>query len=280
VEHNGWTPAMLARDRGHIGIAERLGGGAGSNDHLVVELAAAVQAGDAAAVRALLEQGAKPGSVTRTGDPILAEAIRSGHVEIVDLLLDAGASPHTTQYGQPVILYATQLGDTLLIATLLEHGANARTPGIATYAAGAGSVAVLEQLRRAGADLREHGDAPLRQAAFSGRADAVRYLLSLGADPNAADENGVRPLGRAAARGGIETTRVLLEAGANPNLDSWTPLMGAAMSGDTVLMALLLEFGADAQRRDESGKSAADYARGAGKPWAAEWLARRARSGR
>lgn len=273
---SGWTPGMLARDEGHLGLAKRLGAGDGTPQQLAVDLAAAVMRSDVGAVEQLLEQGADAGSASRFGHPVLVEAVRRGRADIAELLLEAGASPHVEQHGVPLFTLATQAGDTLLMAALLRHGADASVAGAATHAAGAGAVAVLRQLHAAGADLREHGDAPLRQAAFGGHGEAVAYLLSLGADPNAPDANGTRPLDRAVARGGLETTRVLLEAGADPNgPDDWTPLMDAAMSADTAMMALLLEFGADPARRDESGKNAADFARGAGKAWAADWLDRR-----
>ena len=275
---NGWTPAMIARDAGHTAIAERLGGGSGSTAQLTVDLGNAITSRDSTAVTELLAQGANPAGVMRTGQPFLAEAVRSGSVPTVRALLEAGASPHIEQYGVPIITLAMQSGDTLMIATLMRHGANVRIPGTATYAAGAGSVQVLQQLRAAGADLRENTDAPLRAAAFGGHAEAARYLLSIGADPNAQDEHELRPIDRAAARGGLEVTRVLLEGGADPNSgpEGWTPLMGAAMSGDTLMMDLLLEFGADPHRRDGEGKNAADYARGAGNGWVPLWLSERA----
>lgn len=275
---NGWTPAMLARENGHVAIAQRLGGGAGTADQLSVDLARAVREVDTARVRALLDSGANPGTITRTSDHLLAEVIRRGEVDVARLLLQAGASPNIEQYGVPLFTLAQQLGDTAMVDLLMQHGAHPRTPQAATYAAGSGSVALLRRLHRAGNNLREHNDAPLRQAAFGGHADAVRFLISVGAQPDAEDSNGLRALDRAAAMSSVESVRVLLEAGADPDAGptGWTPLMGAAMSGDTATMAILLAFGADAHRRDEQGKNAADYARGAGKGWAAEWLARRA----
>ena len=277
--NTGWTPAMLARARGHLAIAERLGGGAGTPQQLSVDLTDAVLGRDTAAVRALLEQGADPGTITRTGDPLIAEAVRTGEVALVELLLAAGASPDVEQYGVPLINLAAQTAEPRIVAALLRHGANGRTAGAPTYAAGAGAVEVLQLLAVAGANLREHRDEPLRAAAFGGHGDAVRYLLAMGADPDAEDEHGMRPLRRAAAVGGPDVARALLEAGADPDAgeEGWTPLMGAAMSGDTVMMALLLDFGADPGRRDEEGKDAADRARAAGNPWVADWLAARAR---
>lgn len=71
---------------------------------------------------------------------------------------------------------------------------------------------------------------PLLAATLQGDAEAVRRLLTAGADANARDDKGR------------------------------TALMLAARRGDAALIRLLLDAGADAQRRDSEGLSAADHA--------------------
>lgn len=61
---------------------------------------------------------------------------------------------------------------------------------------------------------------PLTGAMAFGHNDAMRLLLSLGADPNAHPANTRPPLAVAASRGNAEAVQVLLAAGAKPLLYS------------------------------------------------------------
>ena len=80
--------------------------------------------------------------------------------------------------------------------------------------------------------------------------DPVRLeqLLAAGADPHTKDRLGRPPLTRAAARGWAAGTELLLDAGADPHLlDSRmgaSALHGAAQSGSTDVIGLLLDHGA------------------------------------
>lgn len=83
----------------------------------------------------------------------------------------------------------------------------------------------------------------------------VQLLLAAGADIHAIGTNGWTPLHMAAARGHVKKCRLLIDAGADVNkrkeIDaSETPLMEAAFSGQPETTRLLLEFGADPFMRD------------------------------
>lgn len=106
----------------------------------------------------------------------------------------------------------------------------------------------------------QFGYSALHEAASSGDMDAVRRLLSLGADVNARDDGGTTPLHLACRHGRIEIVRLLLEHGADPNAASGsgaTPLHEAALAGDASLVRLLLDHGAKAGARDLRGRTAA-----------------------
>jgi ankyrin repeat protein len=127
--------------------------------------------------------------------------------------------------------------------------------------------------------LAGDGFAPLHLAAFFGRAEAVRTLLEHGADPNvrAANPMRVTPLHSAAAEGDRESVALLLEAGANPNArqrGGFAPLHAAAASGDSRLARLLLDNGADAAVESDDRRKPADVARERGHAELAELLAR------
>jgi len=134
------------------------------------------------------------------------------------------------------------------------------------------------------------GDTPLLTATAFGNLELVRFLLKHGADPNVevddgytcllaavesdADDsvlivaeliragadihalgtNGWTPLHMAAARGQVEKARLLIDAGAEVNrrteiVASETPLMEAAFTGQPSTVRLLLEHGADPYMR-------------------------------
>jgi ankyrin repeat protein len=86
-------------------------------------------------------------------------------------------------------------------------------------------------------------------------APIVAELVRAGADIHATGTNGWTPLHMAAARGQVEKARLLIDAGADVNrrkeIDaSETPLMEAAFTGQPSTVRLLLAHGADPSMRD------------------------------
>ncbi len=89
-----------------------------------------------------------------------------------------------------------------------------------------------------------------------GQGDAVKMMLSLGADPNAPGTTGTTPLADAALKGDIEVVRALLARGARPDVVSpagTQPIHDAALGGSAEVIRELLQHGADgnARSRDE-----------------------------
>ncbi|HYZ33731.1 MAG TPA: ankyrin repeat domain-containing protein [Crenalkalicoccus sp.] len=111
---------------------------------------------------------------------------------------------------------------------------------------------------------------PFLAAVRDGDLAAVRRLLA--ADPTlvgVAYDDGATPLSMAARLDRLEVLRALIEAGAVDRPDSDpgqapTALMEAAAKGHAEAVALLLEHGAEAGRRDALGRTAADHAEEAG----------------
>lgn len=86
-------------------------------------------------------------------------------------------------------------------------------------------------------------------------AAVVARLIVAGADVHRTGTNGWTPLHMAAARGHVEKARLLIDAGADVNrrteIDAGeTPLMEAARGGHPETVRLLLEYGADPTLRD------------------------------
>lgn len=128
-----------------------------------------------------------------------------------------------------------------------------RTPRLDAFvqACRAGDVAALEQLLAEDPALARArlagGSTGLHLAA--GQPDALRLLLTHGANPNARDErDNATPLHLAAANGNVDSVRVLLDAGADVHgsgdLHEGDVIGWAARTGNEAVLALLLERGA------------------------------------
>lgn len=114
--------------------------------------------------------------------------------------------------------------------------------------------------------LSPDGGTPLGLAAFFAQPESVRLLLQAGADVEGVCPgfNQVRPLHAGTAGRSSEVVALLLEAGADPNSLQhlgYTSLMTAAGNGDREICEQLVAAGAQSERRNEAGESAADLAR-------------------
>jgi ankyrin repeat protein len=164
------------------------------------------------------------------------------HLEIIRLLLDKGADVNgaildntltrtifTMQWffeaGATPFLRASQSSDTALMKLLLERGADPKrktqnNDTALTLAAGIGWVDGVTYERSAKENV-----------------EAVRMLLDLGLDPNAANNEGRTPLMGAALKGRNEVVEMLVDAGAR--LDTRdrgsrdTHIVGATIAGHT-----------------------------------------------
>ena len=81
--------AAAQHPEGAIELASDLKGGAANFTALII----AAEAGNRAGLEALLTNGAKPGAATDKGKTALKAAVNGGYVELVEVLLKAGADP-------------------------------------------------------------------------------------------------------------------------------------------------------------------------------------------
>jgi hypothetical protein len=91
---------------------------------------------------------------------------------------------------------------------------------------------------------------PLERAAVLGQRDEVARLLAGGADPRERTNRGFTALGLAAREGRVEVIELLVRAGADPNLrdtneNEWTPLLNAVHKHQRPAVVTLLRLGAD-----------------------------------
>ncbi|XP_047483695.1 uncharacterized protein LOC125035380 isoform X1 [Penaeus chinensis] len=177
----------------------------------------------------------------------LLVACRTGNVELVHVLLNAGVDVHcrdSKSSWQPIHI-ATYRDNVAVVEALAMHGewrrglALVRFRGITCsllhLAANFGCLAVLRYLLshtvRLGLHIESRDAAhwtALHHAAFEGRMQAVTLLLQAGADVNSADPHGVTSLHVAAYRDHTNVVRLLLSRGANPKMIVKTPTSGGS----------------------------------------------------
>lgn len=83
----------------------------------------AVDTGDAAFVRALVEAGADAKTANDYGVPPLAEAARTGRLEMCEILLKAGADPNAAPAGFPLLYGPVNENHLEVVRLLLASGA-------------------------------------------------------------------------------------------------------------------------------------------------------------
>ena len=172
-----------------LSAAPRAGAGASP-------VADAAMRGDAAAVRALLQQHADVNAPQGDGMTALHWAAAEGDAALAAALVGAGASTAAgTRVGHHTPLHiAAKEGRAPIVRLLVDAKADVNA-------------------------LTTTGAAPLHFAASSGNREAVAILLAAGADPNAREpEWGQTPLMFAAGAGRTDVVRELMAHGADASL--------------------------------------------------------------
>ena len=234
--------------------------------------------GDAGRVRALAR---------RSPDLVRAEywytqplhfAVREGHADVVQTLLELGADPSYRRYAhEPLATVARDRGHQD-VAQIIEDARAALGLGGEPHdvhtAATAGDVDRLRALITGNRSLFDRGDdegfTPLHRAVEAGQADCATLLLELGAPPDAVQAGGggnrpdawyrpagQRPIDLALKRNDFDMVGELLAAGAALTIEV------AAAMGDADEVGRILDAnpGAIDARGDEAGRPMGEAAR-------------------
>lgn len=231
-----------------------------------------------------LDSGLEPNPPEEWSWQPLPKAAAYGRADVVELLLERGATINTpSENEKTVLMYAAGTVHPLrsdairTLQLLVEAGADAQIQradrkGMTAlhYAAETAdplSSAKIALLLQAGANVdatSKEGRTPLMLAALnSSDASPVETLLGAGADPTLRDDRGFTPLHWAIHWGQRMPNHFaiyrLLEKGAEVNRANdagWTPLMMACRRSDSKIVALLLGRGADPNLQDDDGWTA------------------------
>jgi ankyrin repeat protein len=214
-------------------------GGCGGDDGaappdpaLDAELIEASARGDADAVRSLLERGAAVDARDDTGATALIAASYGNHVDLAELLIDAGADVNVQDASQQsaFLIATSEVGpDLALLELTLDAGADvdAKDSFHGTgliRAAHRGYVGIVERLLATEMEV-DHvnrlGWTALLEAIILGdggadHTETVRLIVEAGADVDLADGEGVTPPAHATRNGYDEIAEILAATGARP----------------------------------------------------------------
>jgi ankyrin repeat protein len=211
---------------------------------------------------ALLAAVDQPRRERGTARPIETDERRARRLEVVTLLLDAGAPADGPDHSGAALARAAMHGYEPVVALLRERGATVKFPDTEETRRNWFAMAFWDE-REEVAGLVGLGIKPdIHAAAAFGYADRVREILR--ADPAAANRPpaGASPLMFAAKGGYLDVVNALLEAGAevNPKFEpgGWfatAPLEAAVARGHLGVIRRLIEAGADVNFRDAQGRT-------------------------
>ena len=224
------------------------------------------------------KDSAKVGSATEPAAPIDEEQNEIRRIQAIikdspDLINAPGvevklmrSSGATFPKNGTLLHKAASLGQLRVATFLLDHGADigARDQGAPQntplhWAAMNGHRAMVELLLSRQADpnamLIPDGSTPLLLATRTSFRSVCEALLARGANPNLPDSASEVPLDSAASRGDEAIVRLLLDKGAEVNRKSKSGVTSLHRTSSTNIARLLLERGAEVNAQDEQGRS-------------------------
>ncbi|KAF1745236.1 hypothetical protein MXB_3730 [Myxobolus squamalis] len=276
VNSEGQSLLSVASSAGQISLVQHLLEKGAKPDHSGVQLnfTPLMNDGYADIANLLVAAGAKLDVISDIGNTPLMEAIKSGSLEIVNIILNKSRLDFVTKMTQPdtdgTIPFneMTSLSDTPLslacrtgsyeVAKLLleQIASQGKINQLELFnalidASIEGYIEIIKLLIQYGCDiniLSPNYTSPLHLAANRGNLDLVKLFLDQGADVNYLNEHHITPLLEAARENRPEVFKELANRGADINYiiegSNETALSLATLSGSVEIIKFLLESGA------------------------------------
>ena len=187
-------------------------------------------------LQATIRHGVDVNATNKENITALMIACEEGNIDVINILLNAGADPNITNAdGDTCLCYAARNDCcTEVLQAIISHGIDVNTTNkknvtALMIACEEGNIDVINVLLSVGADLNiGNGYTFLHYAAQNRyRAEVFEAMISHGVDVNATNEKNVTALMIACQNGNEDHTNVLLNAGADPGM--------ADADGDTCL---------------------------------------------
>ncbi|CAL8113048.1 unnamed protein product [Orchesella dallaii] len=224
----------------------------------------------------LLEFGGDVNGENDDGDTPLHLACQYGHVDIVGLLIDEGASlVQLNKQNEPAILKAANNNQVEVLQHILSLEDSVFSPMDKITAIKEALVSgcafdyfdVVDLCAEYVEDFNFHdtktGETPISMASKKGHNHIVSAIVLEGGNPDMPNEKGFPPLILAAKEQHHRVIEALVEGGSNLNAvdpQSKTALMYAAKQNDLISLEYLIKKGADLKLRDKDGICALGWA--------------------
>src|SRR5579871_1966371 len=228
----------------------------------------AARVGDLESAKLLVAAGANVKDEDAWGVSATVLAAHSGFTDLVLFLLDKGADPNAAPNGFTALHEAVMRRDEKMVASLLDHGANANAP-----------LLQWTPTRRSSYDFHFEpslvGATPFWLAARFDEPNIMQLLVKHGADPLFvfhASWVGEQGFGQQERK---ETSTALLAAVGigGGNVSAWVPTERAAREALTLeAVKLAVEAGVDVNAKSEDGRTALDGANGLKYPSVVSYL--------
>lgn len=196
--------------------------------------------------------------------PTLVAAIEAGDEAAARALVDTDPSVVLTEFeGGSIVRRAARAGFCALVAHIVDLDLGLTLGDAATAGDAVRVQHLVDERPDAVRDVADDGYTGLHLAAYYGHVKVAELLLNRGAEVDAVSANAfaMQPLHAAASQGHRVVVHLLLDHGADidaPMAGGYRPLHSAADGGHPEVVQLLLDRGADPNGRTDTGQLAVD----------------------